>query len=120
LTIPLVANAVYQVQYDLFIGCAAASVNFQYLFAIPSGATGWRNVSYWTGASTQQTALDDLWTQNRVPYLDGAKDWGITASGVIFTSATAANLTLQWAQGTSNATAVILRKGSYLLGQRIG
>ncbi len=45
---------------------------------------------------------------------------GLFVAGTVTTAGTAGNLTLQWAQGTSSATATILHAKSNLYLQRIG
>lgn len=119
LKIGLAGNSVYSVNVELQFGCAANSVNISETFTIPPGASGECNKTYWTGATTQQTALSDTWVAARSPFIDNTRDWGMTIGGTIFTT-NAGFLTLQWCQGTSSATATILRKGSKIVATPIG
>lgn len=122
LSIALAASAVYTVQLGLMYACASSGVNLRMQFTVPTGATGEYVHWYWSGSTTFDGPANsaDLWTAARLPFIDTGGDMGFTGHGTIFTSSTAGNLTLQWAQSSSNATAVTMRKGSFIVAQRIG
>lgn len=122
LSLPLAASSVYLITISLSFANAnatAGGVNFSFAFTVPSGATGYVSKTYWISASSQQTALPDPWTTQRTPYVDNTRDWGMLATGSIFTSSSG-NLVLTWAQGTSNATSTFLRKGSIMTALKVG
>jgi hypothetical protein len=120
-TVLLDINAAYAVTYALsYSNASASAIHILWNFTFPAGASGFHLRTYWTGLTTQQTAFPDTWTQARVGFIDNTKDWGAFGQGVVFTGGTSGALALQWSQNTSNATPTILRKGSYIMVQRIG
>jgi hypothetical protein len=122
LTLPLAANAVYEVRVALMYACASTGVDLKMQFTVPASATGEYVHWYWSGATTFVGPGNsaDPWTQLRGPYAAASGDMGFTGEGTIFTSASSGSLTLQWAQNTSSATALVLRKGSKMVAQRMG
>lgn len=117
LVVPLMANAQYSVDALLLTGGDAAA-DFRLTFTAPAGAT-----VQWTprGPGTTVTAdpatlvlaQQGVGTEAVVGlYTTGA---GIIAPrGTITTAATAGNLSLAWAQGTTNAVPTSLAAGSWL------
>lgn len=121
ITLSVAANAVYEMSgVMVFDGDSAA--DFKQQFTTPAGAgyglsmTGQdQNATFTVGS-----VITDLQTSSQI--------WGCVGvgirmtcsfTGIMTTSGTAGNLTLQWAQNASNATATTLKAGTYLRLQRI-
>lgn len=121
------ANEVWVVRYVLFPTCASAAVDIKTNITVPTGATGRRNQF---GPSNTATATGDF-TKGQQFDLDGstALSAGVVDStstelplyldAYISNGANAGNVTLQWAQLTSSATALTLREGSHLVAHQV-
>lgn len=115
----VVALAVYELDLHV-IYQAGATGQFKNKFVLPSGCTveGW-DFAYDNGATemaagtagTTDAAVTGLpGTGGNMPYL---------VRGTLFVGANAGTVDWQWAQTTSNATATIVRKGSFCTLRRI-
>lgn len=121
LTVTLDASAVYAVTTVIMYACAALTVDLKFNFTLPAGASGEYVHWYWSGSTTFAGPANaaDSWTTTRAANAQTGGDNALTGHGTIFTSTSGA-LVFQWAQNTSSATAVTLRKGCHLVAQRIG
>lgn len=124
LFLPAVANATYR--FDLLLLHSSGTTGrFKMQFTAPTGATVAWGVIGVNIAVTSSTLVTDLIMPSRtlsdILGLGGANLSGTTAliQGVLTTSSTAGNLTLQWAQNTSDAAATQVRAGSALRMKRI-
>lgn len=107
LFIPVEVNGIYIVRFGLLID-SNTTADFQYKLTVPANATGGfrsgiTNVSF-------GSAITDA----------GDTDGVFGGDGILVVGDTAGNLTLQWAQETSDTGATVLKKGSYLSAQRVG
>lgn len=121
LVIPLVANAVYRFEaFLVFNGGTLASSDFQVQVNAPANASTF----WWSAKGKDNNTL--------APVLGSAQTSGNAAFGTSGTGSqreaeikgfvatfTAGNLSLFWAQATSNSTATTLKAGSHFLAKRI-
>lgn len=124
LTFAIGANETWVI--DTWLACSGNSTcDIQVTFSAPTGATSELQVvgSSATGTTTQITA-----GYIAAPGTDivacglqsGASSrTPVQIVGTIFNSSTAGNVTLRWAQNTSDATAAKVRKGSFLTARRV-
>jgi hypothetical protein len=116
LSVPVLANTTYSFElYGLYQ--AGATGQFKVQVTMPAGATmeagSWDydpGTDEWAptatgGASPHQFVTGLVGTGGNVPF---------RLLGSVHVGATAGSVTLQWAQTTSNATATILRKGTWM------
>ncbi len=122
LIVSLAASAVYKIQFAAMYACASTGIDLKFDFGIPAGSSGEYVHWYWSGATTFAGPGNsaDPWTQVRVGYAAASGDMGLTGHGIIFTAGTASTFGFQWSQNVSNATSITVRKGSFLVAQRIG
>lgn len=124
LFVPVAANATYRFDI-LLLHSSGTTGKIKIQFTAPAGAsTAWGVIGV-NSAVTSSTVVTDLAMPSRVLsdtlVLGGGNLTGTTAliSGSITTSSTAGNLTLQWAQNTSDGAATQVRAGSTLSMKRI-
>ena len=116
LVFPLFSNGVYDFECRLITSATSTTPDFQAQFSVPSGATmNWgsdmfghttaaNQVYYWAPTITTATP-NVLFTQTGNPFWGSNNGTtGSIFSGQIYTSSTAGNVTLQWAQGVANAS----------------
>ena len=114
LTLPVAANAVYQVGIFLLVRSPTVvpGVNFQYL--IPAGADGNLTGLYYNIA----LVLGVVGLAQGVPLVLGATAGffivGYRGTGVLVTGGTAGNLKVQWAQSVATVEDTLVGKGSAL------
>ena len=115
LTVAVLANSLYVVRFSLpYKGAATGTGDLKFGFSVPPGATfagGFIGVTNPLGVYlVSVTASSTL-----ISYGNGTGNplW-CEVTATLTTSATAGNLTLTWAQNTSNATATTLMAGSSL------
>ena len=116
------SQSVYMVETFLIISAANATMDFKYAWTIPAGVTGYHgpvssvsNVGGWVSANTG-TAVAALTTNFAASYGFGTM---IGVSGaynmaLVFMGSTSGNITLTWAQNTSDAGDLKLLTGSFL------
>ncbi len=110
LVIAMQANQTYHLTALIFIK-SHADADFKWKLAIPSGATAVRHTGAYTGATALGTTADA--TSGVSPAtLDTVQ--ALLIEAIIITGATSGNLSIQWAQGTSDANATIVKQGSSL------
>jgi hypothetical protein len=95
-------------------------------FTVPSGSLGeWNGFAAGSGTTTSSTVGYSLRTeandvsQARNFYGTSDADHGAHLYGILRVSTTAGAFSLDWAQGTSSATATVLYTDSWLMLQRI-
>jgi hypothetical protein len=114
LLLPLLANATYRIQGELyFTGAATGGGDLQIGWALPAEASGY--VLYERGnASSLAFAgpFADDWTAPPPAGTNGSTVMGMTIKGRLFTSAAAGNLQLKWCKangssGSGTATSML-------------
>ncbi len=120
LIIPVLANAVYVMECYLVAFNTTASVNFLHGWSGPSGATlnNWSQAWNNAGTSTASLTLANIGL-TRNDSLDANNAQHYDFRGTLVTGSTAGNFALRWAQGTSNASATVVRAGSWLRLMRV-
>lgn len=120
LVVALDANSYYAIRAVITYDSPAAG-DFKFQFTVPSGATGrkfalYSAVNATSCASTAQNswgdAIGDAVTGIGAPAAGAPCD--VVIDGYVITSGTSGNLTLQWAQDTSDATATTVKAGSFI------
>ena len=124
LTVPVEANAIYEVE-ALILASGDTAGDIRVAWTIPSGAATAGRVCIGPQlgmTAATNTAMVDIsrnWATQQT-YGVSTSTVGILEKGTLTTSATPGNLQMQWAQGTSSATATNVESGSWLRIQRIG
>lgn len=128
LTFNLAAGGSYFVEFFLLLG-GTTTGDIQTRWAVPSGASGLRsvigpstvaadanadNITTRQGAHVFGTATLYSGVRNATGQIFQAYEWG-----VLLSSGTGGAVTLEWAQGTTNATASRVNAGSLLRVTRI-
>jgi hypothetical protein len=123
LVVAVEANAVYELEGVFFYDSPVAA-DFKFAFTAPAAASGSFIYSTITSGSAAGAYADD---QNGASTLTGTVTTGggaaiketIKIQGS-FSTSSAGNLTLTWAQNTSNASNTTLQTDSYIKVTRIG
>lgn len=124
LVVPVVASGVYLLRWDLKIDGAVAG-DFKYAFTGPASATmTWNSTGHAVGATAATDALGNqdataIGTNITHGTIASGTSTHVSGNGILVVSATAGNLTLQWAQGTSSGTDTKVLIGSWLYSQRM-
>lgn len=125
LFLPALANAQYHFTLML-LHDAGATERFKMQFTAPTGAAvNWGIHNVHINEVDSSTTVNDVSMPSRVladaQSIGGGPSAGTCSfiEGVLTTSTTAGNLTLQWAQNTSGGTATRVRAGSVLKMKRI-
>ena len=125
LMLPVGANENWVWHMFLQVVSASETPDFSVNVTAPSGATGWYGISA-PAATLTNPVLSDVGMASR-PYGTGLANFGIDNSvpsfmilaGFCDTAGTAGNVTLQWAQGVSDANSVTVKLGSFMIGHRL-
>ena len=123
LAVAVDASGVYVVLWSLVTDGAAAG-DIRYSWSGPASATMlWESRGLAAGdtvnvavASTDVAAIGTAVTHGTIASGTSSR---VNGSGLLVVSATAGNLQLQWAQGTSSATATKVKAGSWLWARRV-
>jgi hypothetical protein len=137
LVLPVEANATYYIEMWLKVA-AGSTGDIKTMWTGPSGSSGNRTVF---GPGTGATVLTTTATTSSNPdadntlvrlgvhgmgtsityngVRDGTNQFNINEVAYITIGATAGNITLNWAQATSNATATTVAGGSLIRGTRV-
>lgn len=121
LFLTVAANAVYKVELGLAYD-ADAGGDLKFQFSVPSGTMTLVHGSWLSGTAALFTD-DQVVSEVIVPVTGGVGAGtaaGVLGNYILAVGSTAGTLALQWAQGTSSATATILHANSYLIARRIG
>jgi hypothetical protein len=119
------ANEVYEVRCSLLVhSSSAAAGDFKMKFTAPAGAVMLATATgYDTTATTTNNLVTTGLTLNTTAsfgVVQTAEPWNpVQISGVLTTSGTAGNFTLQWAQNVSSATVTRLQAQSFLSLNRV-
>ena len=115
------ANEVWHFEFVLFLTSTSSTPDFKCTFTKPTGASGRWGMLAISSNSTSVVAATDM--AGASVDLDGATTLacGVVANlvnmvilqGTIVNGANAGTLQLQWAQNTSNATAITVKTNSY-------
>lgn len=117
LTISVSANAVYEVTYSTFFTGTANTSGLKTQWTGPAGSTAG---TYNASSLTATPFMSSSFSPNASDNFSGAGQTTVSAQDFrLKTSATAGNLTFQFAQHTSNASAVVCKAGSYVTIRRI-
>jgi hypothetical protein len=122
LTFPIGANETWVVEFGLFY-FALAAADIKKSISVPSGATfrfGQQGILFTVAAHFGDG--DNLSAGSSSSYATAGSDTNdvmTTFAGMIFNGSTAGNVTLQWAQNTSNGSGTTLYKGSFLRARRV-
>lgn len=117
MVIPTGAN--YSIDGVLLVDSNSVTPDFKFKLNLVSGTPAYlsmTHLSYDIGGAAEAAASGALNTH--VVALDGTNFKAIHLKGMVLAS-TELTITLQWAQNTSNATATILKAGSYLEFRRV-
>lgn len=127
LTIAVEANATYRIKFFVIYTCGVTSPNNGFIrtnWSVPTGTTS-ANRYLMGSASNQTDAISTLVQRRGAPYNSDAGYGGRTSTtfleeeGILVTGANAGNVTLNWAQLTSVATATVVYADSYVEALRI-
>jgi hypothetical protein len=120
LTIAVAANTVYELTGVLFISSTVTTGDFKMDINGPSGVAGnWTVIGPSTGSTTDPDTVRTIATAIGT----GTRSYGIPTTGTIYglelkgmveTSATAGNITVQWAQATSDPASTNLKIYSWM------
>lgn len=121
LTFPIGANEEWVA--DFYVGCGnlLTSTGIKSAVTVPAGAT--LDVTGWFAtvtAGNDQTGNSQTSGTGWITFTPGAGNTGgIHVHVWVLNGATAGNVTLQWAQGTSNGNPLTFRKGAHMTAIRI-
>jgi hypothetical protein len=129
LVLPVVANAVYKFELDLYMIESTDFVgDFKMSFTCPTGATfdmhgsGAHITDLSAGTSSNGEWIGKLATSSAAASLSfgvGTSLTGVRVYGRLVMSSTAGNFQMQWAQNASDATGTTLKAGSIMTMTRI-
>lgn len=128
LVLPVVANGIYEVTVNLLVGAANAVMDAKVGFTGPAGAAFTWGAS---GTPNNNAAGYGIATLANSPAvmktISDSQAFGTAAGtqgagfvGVLVVSSTAGNLTVTWAQNTSDAGNLQMMAGSYIKAVKIG
>lgn len=130
LTFPVVANALYEVYFNVrFAGLQAAGIRTAW--SVPSGTTGNRLCQGPGSANAVQADANTTELRQAVHgyttavnYTNprnsaGLQTW-LEESALVAVGTTAGSITLQWGQVTANATGTLVNANSYVKYRRVG
>jgi hypothetical protein len=124
-----VAAGVLLVEGFLVVSAANSTMDFKYAWSIPSGVTGYHgpltgtssNMGGWANVqagSTPAALHSDLTSAVSLGSFAGIT--GVTIAALLFVASPGGDVTLQWAQNTTDAGDLILKKGSFLRVSKVG
>jgi hypothetical protein len=119
LLIPVVANAVYEMDGILFITSTSTTPDVGIQMDGPASSAGtWQTIAPPTSAttddSTVRTIANSLGVNRTYGLQTASQVFGFPVSGMIETAGTAGNLQVSWAQSTSSATATTMKIYSWI------
>ncbi|HEY6020341.1 MAG TPA: hypothetical protein VIY48_10670, partial [Candidatus Paceibacterota bacterium] len=124
IVIPVVANAVYEIDGILFFTSASVTPDVAIQFDGPASSNGlWQSVAPPTSAttddSTVRTVATPFATSRTYGLQTASQIFGFPVSGMLETAGTAGNFTLSWAQSTTNATPTTIKTYSWIRLSRV-
>lgn len=119
----LAANTIFKIDAQIIVTCASATPDIQWAFAKTNSSQfdrmTWSVSSESSGSPTNE--VEDFWNNVRSAAMDGTNDIIIKFEGIMHTHATlTTDFTFNWAQLTSNATATVVKKGSWVTALKFG
>lgn len=119
LTIPVVANAVYELEGMLFITSASLTPDVSIQMDGPASSAGlWQSIAPPTAATTDDSTVRTIANSYGSPRTYGLQTasqiFGFPINGMLETAGTAGNFVLSWAQATTNATATTMKTYSWI------
>lgn len=119
LFIPMVANAVYELNGMLLVTSASTTPDLTIQMDGPAGSAGtWQTIGPPTAATTDDTPVRTIATS-----LGAGRTYGLQTAGQVFgfpiggmveTAGNAGNFTVSWAQSTSNPTGTTMKIYSWI------
>lgn len=117
LLLPVKANYTYQFKM-VFFNASGSTANLKYKFSVPSGTT-----MFYSSTHSFAGVLDSFYNTEGSTVVVGSSGSNkpVIVDGIILVSATAGNVTLQWAQNTATgAENSTVSFGSFFTAQRVG
>lgn len=124
LTFAIGANETWYCEFNLSAS-GGATGDLRVTVTMPSGATSELVVTgVASGGTTAQNSIGVITSSASSEVVCGLQAGtgnrnAVSIEGCVFNSSTAGNVTLQWAQGTSDGTATTVRKGSTVIYRRL-
>lgn len=116
----IAANEEWIATFELAIGAAFVSTGFKAAITVPSGATLEADGTLVTETSNTISGTTTTSGSNILANTSGAAANAVVhISCWVLNGANAGNVTLQWAQNTSNGTNLTVRKGSFMQATRV-
>lgn len=121
LLLPVRASSVYRFTALVgYVGNTTGDIKLGFTF--PSGATcHWAGKGasssddgYGTTGASKHSAVFGEVSGTATSFAGSTSNLAVLIEGILITGTTAGNLTLQWAQNTSNGTATTVKAGSFL------
>jgi len=136
LTVPVAANAVYDVRcYLSYQSGNTSGIGLNFAFTTPAGVSGRWGAAYRVAGDAGTTTnagpagtVDFAWsgtaatggTWNGPATPGDGHSHSVLIEGTLITAGTAGSLTLAWAQDSSSATNLVIQNGSKLIALRVG
>jgi hypothetical protein len=118
LKIALAASDAVEFSAVMFVSSTSSTPDFKMTFTVPSGASVRWLAEYFDGANYQGSSVI-TGSGTTVAFGVAANVVGmVKLSGIVVNGSNAGDLQLQWAQNTSNGTAVKVEQRSFLLGSK--
>lgn len=119
LVVPVVANAIYEIDGIMFITSASQTPDVGIQMDGPAGSAGtWQTIAPPTAAttddSTVRTIANSLGVTRTYGLQTASQVFGFPFNGMIETAGTAGNFTISWAQSTSSVTATTMKIYSWV------
>jgi hypothetical protein len=111
------ANETWLIQYDIFL-TVGASTNFKWKLSVPSGGSAAAHVKPANSANGADISDATSDTTSTTSTASGSNHVHYQIFAKVTSSSTAGAVQLQWAQGTSNGTALTLKSRSKLVAVR--
>jgi hypothetical protein len=121
-------SEVWFFQAFLILSAANTTMDAKFGFSVPASTTmlwganataNTANLAGYTSVSSSNSPAAMLTESGAAAAGSVAGNFGVSLGGVVFGSTTAGNVALQWAQNTTDAGDLILKKGSMLLMWRL-
>jgi hypothetical protein len=123
LVLPVASSSIYHITGCIFYTGNATSADFKFTFTLPAGASGYYFPCRQNLSGNFTGSFGNQWTDTATANTTGtgvANLMVVYVDGFLTTAGTAGNLTLSWAQNTSNGTNTTVKQNSILAAQRVG
>ena len=109
------ASAYYEIEMRLHITCASTTPEFKFAYVAIDGTWGLQGIFSTNTASFEVVAVQSTGSATQdTADLNGTNDGYLTMKGIAATGGAGGLFKLQWAQNVSDATAVVVKAGSYM------